>query len=599
MARKWKNYIFLGNWGLGKKLILMYSLMIILPVLVVTLLGFQRYNDNLTEKVGNFSDDLIDQLSTNIDTYLNQISNLSLSFYLNDGVKELIGSENASTPNVEYQKKITIDRVLRNLLVMTSLQDILGAYWISDNGTMYSQYGSGLQIDYSKFNETAEYQKVLNADGKGVLLPTRRILTGTSNDFAYSYARSIIDAPRKNSVGVLMIDISLNELGKMIQASGKASLGVKVIVDADNNLIYHPDYNLIGQPFSLNLLDKQRDNFITDYLGTQTMVSYIRSSYSDWTIVNLIPMNELTQQLNIITKLLWTLAGVTLLLSISLSAALTSSIIKPLKKMRTLIQRVEKGDYTVQFDSPAKDEVGQVGRSFNVMVQTINELVNHNLTMKILKQQAEFKALQSQINPHFLFNTLESINMKAEINGDYETAEMISLLGKLFRMSMKPSGELIHLSREIEYVRVYVNLQQKRFPKLIFEINLSQEALEASIPPWVIQPLVENAIVHGLKAYRGEGLIRITDVTHQDDIIIQVTDNGKGVTSERLNEIEQILQADTFSNEDYIGLKNVHDRILYFYGSGYGLSIESTLDQGTTITIRIKKTNTRENIHEK
>lgn len=319
------------------------------------------------------------------------------------------------------------------------------------------------------------------------------------------------------------------------------------------------------------------------------MIHYVRSSVTGWTVVNAIEVQQLSDELSLLRNLLFSYTGVMLLVSTVLFALLSFTIIKPLKEMKRLMRRVEVGDYEVQFQVRSGDEVNRLGHSFNVMVFQIRELINKVLKMKIYRQQAEVQVLRSQINPHFLYNTLESIHMKAEINSDYEVADMVASLGKLFRLSLRQTAERIPLFKELEYVNVFMGLQSVRFPKMEYIVDVPPDLMRTDILPWIVQPLVENAIIHGLTPKKGEGWIRISARTMEDDLVIEVADSGIGISDSRLEWLMKALQEqESEETGDHIGVNNVNRRIQHYYGHGYGLRIGNRPEGGTTAEIRLR-----------
>lgn len=582
------------NWGLDKKLIFVYALMIVIPIIIVTFLGFQRYQEYLTERVSEFGLNLTDQISENLDNYIQQIDRLSMTFYL-DGVDGLRGKPD---PMNVYAEKIAVDRALRNIMFIIPFQDIEGIYWIREGEVQYSQYGYGRWIDHSSFKDEGWYDEVLAADGKGIIIPPYRpqfahglsATNATDEHYIFSYARSIVNVSNRVPYGVLLIDITTDNLYELLNDAKIKTSSTLFIVDDDGTIIYHPDTDYITSNFPPTL-NGAYGKFIETYNDKgPMMIQYVRSDTTGWTVVNTVPLQQLSDELRIFRNILWILAGAALLLSVILSSAFTMTTIKPLKTLKRLMHKVEMGDYNVRIEKLTNDEVGQLGRGFNHMVEKINELVSRVLKMKIYQQQAEFKVLQSQINPHFLYNTLESISMKAEINQDYEVADMVSLLGKLFRLSLQRNSELIPLSREIEYVEVYMRLQHIRLPKMKYSISFEDAHMNTYTLPWIIQPIVENAIIHGIAPVKGQGYIRIWGERVEDDLIVYVEDNGNGMSEKRLAEVNESLMYSALEDEDgqHIGLYNVHRRILNSNGQGYGLKVQSVPGGGTIVTIRMK-----------
>lgn len=599
------------NWSLDKKLVFFYALMIIIPITVVTLFGFQRYEKNLTDRVSEFGLNLTDQISRNIDNYLNQIDHLSMTFYF-EGTE---GFRVKNDPMNIYTEKKTIDRAMRNMMLVIPFHDIEGIYWVREGEVEYSQYGSGKWNDHSDFKETGWYDKVLAADGTGVIIPPYHpnyavvsppgIAGGKSQaageSYIFSFARSIVNVKTRIPYGVLLIDLSTDSLHKLLNETKVKTSSSLFIVDESGQIIYHPDTANIGKPFKPELKGGFGKFTTSEWEDHQpTMVQFVRSAETGWAIVNTVSVRQMSQELNLIRKLLWGFAGVALILSVIMSSVFTMNITRPLKTMKRMMHRVELGDYKVRILPVANDEVGQLGRSFNHMVETINELVSRVLTMKIFQQQAEFKVLQSQINPHFLYNTLESINMKAELNRDYEVADMVSLLGKLFRLSLQQNTSMIPLAKELEYIEVYIRLQAIRFPQMSYEIRIDGLHREACILPWTIQPLVENAIVHGIAPLKGQGHIVIRSERADDgDLTIHVEDNGIGMSGDRLEEVADWLYKPFLDEgqDQHIGLANVNSRIINKYGSEYGLSITRLEGGGTRVSVKMKFAAKEESLH--
>lgn len=565
----------------------MYAAMILLPMLVVTFLGFQTYNSNMKKKASAFSLELLTQLGKNVDNYYHELERISTTFSMDAGVEEALMTEKDS-PSARYTEKKIIDQALMNI-VLIPFQDVLGTYLIKPNGDIFSRYGSGQQVDYSGFAEETWYQEALRGGGKGVLLPTARTKSIEGREeLAFSFLRSVIDVDKNQSAGVFRMDINLNGLKEIFENVRGGTDQELLIVDSQGRIIYDRDEGEITRSFPV-ALDEQSDSIVEQLDGRKVMVNYVTAPYSGWKIANVIPLKELTQSIEIIRNLLWTLSGVAVVLSIALSLFLTRRLLYPLKKMQLLMNKVENGDYSVQFKAQSNDEIGKLAGSFNHMVVKINELIRNVFMIRILKREADFKVLQSKINPHFLYNTLESISMKAEVDNNYEVADMISRLGRLFRMTINHDRETILLSKEMEYIEHYVKLQQIRFKGLIFVVEMAPEIMKSYILPWTIQPIVENAIVHGLAPLNHEGRIVIEGMSAGADILIRITDNGIGVDEKTVRDIQAHLLTDADQTEDeiHIGLKNISDRIRYYFGDRYGLTLSGKKGKGTTVEIRM------------
>jgi len=251
------------------------------------------------------------------------------------------------------------------------------------------------------------------------------------------------------------------------------------------------------------------------------------------------------------------------------------------------MESVEEGDLDVHFQYAYRDEIGVLGKGFNNMISNINDLIKRVLDFRLRTKEAELEALQSKINPHFLYNTLQSIQMKAIVDGNRDLADMIDLLGNYMRFSISSMNEIITLEKELEYLKRYINLQKIRFgEKLTFKVEAEERTLQCKILKLILQPLVENAIYHGLEKKQGEWILFIKANIYKDKLHIQITDNGIGLSEENLNKLKEHIYTKE-QNDGSIGLKNVYDRLNIVFEEEFEFRINSIENIGTKIEIVI------------
>lgn len=251
----------------------------------------------------------------------------------------------------------------------------------------------------------------------------------------------------------------------------------------------------------------------------------------------------------------------------------------------------ENGDFSISFDENRGDEVGQLGKSFNKMLFKIKELINTVYEVRLKEREAELNALQSQINPHFLYNTLESISITALLNNDMDAVNMIGILVKFFRYNISKGKEIVEISKEIEHINNYLEIQKYRFKdKFQIFINIDKEIYNYKIIKLALQPLVENSIYHGLERKKGTGSIKIIGIKENNKVKISIIDDGIGIDPDTLDKLNRTLNKSKSANVDSsrsIGLQNVHERIQLYFGDEYGLKISSKSGEGTEITLTI------------
>jgi len=268
-----------------------------------------------------------------------------------------------------------------------------------------------------------------------------------------------------------------------------------------------------------------------------------------------------------------------------LAVLLTNKITLPLRRLENSMKAVEEGNFEVEIASPeVRDEIGNLIFSFQIMIRKIKQLIENNNKEQEEKRKSELNALQAQINPHFLYNTLDSIIWMAEDGNTKDVVLMTSALAKLLRKSISNKHELVTIAEEIEYTKSYLTIQKMRYKdKLKYSIDVDPAIENKKIIKLIIQPLVENAIYHGIKYKEGMGTIFIEAGYHDKGILIRVIDDGQGMSEEQRRHIYDEREIDTKKNS--VGVLNVHRRIQLYYGSEYGIGFVSNIGVGTIASI--------------
>ena len=277
-----------------------------------------------------------------------------------------------------------------------------------------------------------------------------------------------------------------------------------------------------------------------------------------------------------------------LVLFLFLSYYIPLSITSPIRRLTQVTDQVARGDLTVRSDVTGGVEAQVLSDSLNTMIDKINELLEQVKTEQIRLRKAEFELLQSQINPHFLYNTLDAIVWLAEAGEQKKVVKMVGSLSDFFRISLNQGQDILEVKEELQHVRSYLEIQQMRYQDILqYEICVPEELNHCQIPKITLQPLVENALYHGIKNKRGKGMIRIEGELEGEDCILRITDNGKGMTPERLEQVREGIRDRKARETDIYGLYNVNERIRLKFGENYGITITSTYGEGTCVTVRL------------
>ncbi|HEX7055919.1 MAG TPA: histidine kinase, partial [Bacilli bacterium] len=338
-----------------------------------------------------------------------------------------------------------------------------------------------------------------------------------------------------------------------------------------------------------------RLNDIDDAVNRKDWVfAHLQSAVTGWHVLVLQPRDALLRKLSRIKWITLVIVFVTLLISIAVSFSISGVITKPIQKIVLSMKKFQRGDFSQNVQFKGNDEIGQLGSGYNIMVQRIKDLINDVYASEIKQRQAELKLLQSQINPHFFYNTLNSIAWSAHKNNDHQVADMIYSLSGIFKISLNAGKEVIPLQQEFELVRHYLSLQKFRYSgKLNYEIEMLPELKNVNIPKLLIQPLVENAVVHGIEPLADDnGLICVSAALSADGrfIEINITDNGVGIPEDKLREMNLQLRANSdpgSSSGENFALLNIRNRIRLFYGEDASLHIQSVFGSGTRVMLTL------------
>lgn len=565
-----------------------------LPIILSALLliyGFSfRYTEkNVLNNSVNGTMQLIEQANHNIDSYLDYMENIS---YLMSGDKDLLRylfSERDPIRREELRSRV----LERFRLVRETRDDIYNIGAVAGPNNILINDGTQTLNPYADILHEAWYRDALEA-GKGMtVLSSSRVQNIITDEYPWVVTLSSplrYPGSTKNQ-GVFFIDLNYKAIEEQCERIDLGAKGYVFILDKKGNILYHPKQQLIYSGLKeeqiKEVLECREEYFLSGKGMQQKLYTITVSQKTGWTVVGVAYTSELLKNRSQ-TQLIYTL--VTLLLCLVLAAAVTilsRRITKPMILLQDSMKRVEKGKFEqVDLTRIPDHEIRTLGKAFNMMADEIQKLMAENIREQEEKRRNEMKALLSQINPHFLYNTLDSIVWMAEAGKNREVVHMTMALARLLRRSISSDQELFTIRQETDYVKNYLDIQQMRYKdKLDYEMVIDEAILEKPVIRLVLQPLAENAIYHGIKYKGGRGLIRIEAYPEGRDIILKVTDNGKGMTEEQMKSIFQKHKVNYERNG--VGVYNVQTRLKLYYGREYGLCYESCPDGGTAAIVRI------------
>lgn len=389
-------------------------------------------------------------------------------------------------------------------------------------------------------------------------------------------------------IGVLSIAVSNDKITEILQNSGNT-----FFLTLDDELIFsHPKLEDIQSEYDqyrLLLEEQETDQNIkgtaNDITFTIQQLAIPKVLHSEFKAVGTVPTSSIVAEANGVLIVGYIAILFVFLFTLILLAAFIRSFNNRVLQLQESMTKVAHGDFDIPSEIPGEDEITEVYEQLYVTMESLQLLLAERYQYEIDRKDAEFKLLSSQINPHFLYNTLEMIRMKAFKNQDREVADIVKLLSKLMRKALERPQDQLPLSEDLTFIDMYLQIQKLRFGERI-NYDIKQETTQDyAILPLLIQPIVENAFVHGLERISGRAELTVLVKEVGEDLHIIVSDNGVGIPSDKLKQLQAILEG--YQESSRVGINNVQQRIKYFYGEDYGMTIESTEGKGTIVKVVI------------
>jgi len=593
---------------MDRKLMLSFIMLVSVPLFIIGYYSSEKYTQSIEQKTIAYSMKMQESMMVRIDDYIeDMISISSIPVYIDDVKENLIRSnEYYAERQHDGEKQVMPDNFSQLLSIQRSIESELSfinsikrgansVYLFDTYGNSYYSIVSGgirnnLEQSYKYWISELEHSR-----GEAVLLHTEKYISNLQSEkYAFSVVRKIMDR-NLQPIGLIAIDAGISVVDDQMMELDQVTKGTSLIVDELGNVIYDSQKQWIASNRSDQELIREakleHGSFYRTEADKQWLNIYSTSESTDWKVITSIPVQELTSETAAVKRVIWITTAIAIVISIAVAIILSLAITRPLRVMARLMKRVQEGNFQVKFPVKYRDEVGMLGSQFNRMTVRLDQLVQDIYEMETNKNKAELQALQNQINPHFMYNTLETIRMSAEMNDDSLTSDMIATLGKLLRYSIGSLDGHTVLKDELLHVQHYVELLNYRYPDRFELVCLVDEELwNETVIKLMLQPIVENAIYHGLDESKEKMRITIQSKVLQQQLALIISDDGIGIDEERLIELNTGLNASTNTTEDRkgtggIGLKNVNDRIKLQYGQQYGLIVNSVAEQGTEVVL--------------
>ena len=568
-----------------KRYSLLIQLVIYVFIMILALLGivggiyYQTSSVAIRQTTEQNTRKTIQQSGQFITSYLQKVKQTTSSLAENEKIKTY-----AQTPSQENAEQL---RQLFATILKTD-SDLVSAILVTKDGNLISTDPELTMKTSADMMKETWYQDAIHKGAMPILTPARRTISHTTGEkWVISIMQEVVDKDGKN-LGVVRLDIGYKTLEAYLDQLQLGKEGFTFIVDSNHDFVYHPKKTVYSSATEMRAMAPYiaaKNGYVK---SKQAYVSQYQIPHSDWTLIGVSSMEQLHA---VQTQILWSFIGTGLFaLGVCLIGIwfVLRLWIKPLRDLQATILKVGSGHSDLRANETGSPELVDLARQFNIMLDRIDQLM---IAVKEEEQNVrryELQALSSQINPHFLYNTLDTIVWMAEFNDSKRVVEVTKSLAKYFRLALNQGHEQISLKDEIDHVRQYLFIQKQRYgEKLQYEIKELKQYDDYKIPKLILQPLVENAIYHGIKEMNRQGRIRVSVSENDTQLIVSIYDNGRGfVASETTNA--------TLVRLGGVGLKNVNQRLQLQFGKSYHMEIKSEENTYTEIRLyfpRANKTN--------
>ncbi|MCR8634307.1 sensor histidine kinase [Paenibacillus radicis (ex Xue et al. 2023)] len=567
-------------------------------ILLISSLGYLTLRDTtslFTEEIINSSKKVMEQATVGLNFNLEEVKRALVLMGTHPSVIASLNSFHL----MNAAERINHERLITDASRSISSSLISDVLIIGINGYIMNLDGRrSLKWDYD-FRQQPWFQKTVELPQNNFITLGLHKQDYYLNDYASKYNQQTLSVAipilnfEQKVVGSIVCNIDLDHLNGLFDLSASEYSGSMFLIDKDEQIIVHKNKSLIGTQFSIAAGQREgKNNFIADIDGQDYLVIYHPATIGDWKLVSAVPMSEIRKHTSPLGKNLQSILYLGFALNICLGVVITIRISRPVNKLLRTLDKTGNESLVIRPFDYRYSELNQIGMKFEDLIGRIKLLIDQNYISQITLKETEFKALQSQINPHFLFNTLQLLQTEIVYGNNEESNQIIVSLSNLLRYSMNHANEVVSLQHEINNVKDYLFILHKKFSgNLTVRYNIPDAAVfEHRTLKLLLQPIVENCIKHGFQEAPYNNEIYISATIVRKGILVLIQDNGIGMAKAELNRLRQRINEASYQPRNHIGLDNVNHRIHLKYGSGYGIFIRSKEGAYTKVYMLLPRT---------
>lgn len=571
----------INNISLKRKLIFLYIFCVFIPIVSINTIFYFVISHNVSKQVLTLLDESMERIKIGFTTNIEQCMQVIRTINLDSKLENALDSKYRDIEDYyDVYLNYTKEAVDKFLPIYSQIQKI-SIY--TENNTIIN--GGNYYFLNSDIINSDWYKKLQSSRQNTVIYPY--IESDKNNLLAYgrylSVIRRLYDYKSINYTNkIIKIDIRLNSFLDVVNKEN--TKGIIYLIDDSNRIMFSNNQDIYN---NYNEFKVFTDSYYTSKDIVISKNFAINSYMSGWKLIGVFPKNDIKKAMGSNKSIVIAVALFSLIISTLIILVISSSIKNRLEIVSKHLKYISDKKFNVIDIDAGEDEIGTLIKEFNNSTIKIKNLIEVVYEAEIQKTKAEIMALQSQVNPHFLYNTLNTVRLRSVLKGELETAEIIKYMSKLFRRFLSFKEDLITIREEIELTKDFLEIQKYRYgDKLNYVINVDENALCYKIPKMCIQTLVENSSVHGIEMIDGIGVINISIKFNEDELFCKIIDNGIGIEKEKLQQIQEALKKEKLINGSY-GIVNIYKRLKLYFGEEVKFTINSKLNKGTEVELRI------------
>ncbi|AZH27701.1 sensor histidine kinase [Paenibacillus sp. M-152] len=561
-------------------------------VLAVSLLFYNRTTVQFHDKISELARKNVSQTAGLFELLLDSYNSLSKSISNNMDLVRLLTTDHSDLPAVNYINERTITNILG--AIYYSREDLIGIHVITDTGKVYN-YGNYMNVIDTHYEHTEWYREIRRSAGKIAWLGVypHSVIDQVETRPVFAFGRQLYDLDEHKPIGIVLFEAEPRSVLSALHNLRLSNNSQVYLLGHENRIVSATSSD---PPPDLRNLQEQvpEEDVIVDRNNEKAVIAS-KLLFADWSVISATPSEDLNVELAQNQRYLFIVAPILIMVSALIASIVSRSISHPLKRVIREMKRVETGNFRHTVNTESYEEINQLATSFNHMVRQIAELIELVRISSVSEKNAELHALQTQVNPHFLYNTLDMIYWMLDEKGQDQLGEVVLSLSHMFRYSSHwEEGADVSLREEVEQVGHYLTIIQARLEgRVSVDVNIEEQWLDIRLPKMTLQPLIENAVKHGLEPLHADtgGKLLVRAEEYGGVLSLHIIDNGVGMEYERW-EVVQVALAEPGKQAGSgqaggIGLQNLNLRLRHMFGEEYGLRISSTPGAGTTVTVSV------------